>query len=93
MTKTPFGNLPKAQHCIVLRSNKFQRYLPTESATKISQPADYMREASWGGSRAGLAEAEETGRNSSWPDGGKEENLAHESSGPNYPHTGGSLLE
>ncbi|GMN47322.1 hypothetical protein TIFTF001_016506 [Ficus carica] len=52
-----------------------------------------MREANWGESRAGLAGAKDTGRNSSGPYGGKEENLAQESRCPNLSHTGGSLLE
>ncbi|GMN70265.1 hypothetical protein TIFTF001_039308 [Ficus carica] len=52
-----------------------------------------MREASWGDSRPGLAGAVDTGRHSSWPDEGKEENLAHESRGPNLSHTEASLLE
>ncbi|GMN40855.1 hypothetical protein TIFTF001_010078 [Ficus carica] len=51
-----------------------------------------MQEASWGESRAGLAGAEDTGCNSSVPDGGKEESLAQESRGPNLSDTGGSLL-
>ncbi|GMN65157.1 hypothetical protein TIFTF001_034225 [Ficus carica] len=39
------------------------------------------------------ARAEDTGRNSSGPAGGREESLAHESRGPVPSHAGGSLLE
>ncbi|GMN69498.1 hypothetical protein TIFTF001_038548 [Ficus carica] len=86
-------SLPKAQPYIGLRSNKFERYLPTKSATKISKPAGYMREAGWGESPVGLAGAEDTGHNSSGPDVGKKEKLAQESCGPNLSHRGGSFLE